>query len=187
MVKGGKVLEVGIGTGKNMPFYPEGPQFSGIDLTPGMLERARKRARQLGLDLELSLGDVQALDFADASFDTVVASFVFCSVPDPRLGLRELGRVVKPEGRILLMEHVRSAKPLLGSLMDLLNPVVVRIVGANINRRTVENARGAGLAIDSVIDLGVGDIFKLITAFRGRPDSGEAGGSAALRLRVDVY
>ncbi len=181
MVKGGKVLEVGIGTGKNMPFYPKGPQYSGIDLTPGMLERARKRARQLGLDLELSLGDVQALDFAEASFDTVVATFVFCSVPDPRLGLRELGRVVKPDGRILLMEHVRSAKPLLGSLMDLLNPVVVRIVGANINRRTMENAHGAGLAIDSVIDLGVGDIFKLITAFRGRPDSGAAGPESLAR------
>ena len=87
LVKGPKVLEVGVGTGKNIPFYPNGLQITGIDLTPGMLERARKRAVDLKLDVDLRIGDVQALDFPDETFDSVVATFVFCSVPDPLLGL----------------------------------------------------------------------------------------------------
>ena len=80
------------------------------------------------------------------------------------LGLRELRRVVQPGGRVLLLEHTRSANPILGTLMDILNSVVVRLIGANINRRTVENVRNAGLQIENVEDLGIGGMFKLITA-----------------------
>ncbi len=112
-----------------------------------MLDIARRRAHGLDLAADLRLGDAQALEFPDASFDTAVATFVFCSVPNPVLGLRELRRVVQPGGQVLLLEHARSASRLLGALMDILNPVVVRLIGANINRRTVENARGAGLQI----------------------------------------
>ena len=166
LVRGPEVLEVGVGTGKNFAFYPDGVRVTGVDLTPGMLDRARKRAAVLNRDVTLLLGDAQNLEFPDSTFDTVVATFVFCSVPDPVLGLRELGRVVKPDGRIFLMEHVRSAKPVVGELMDVLNPVVVRVTGANINRRTVENVRRSGLLIERVEDLGMGDIFKLIIARR---------------------
>jgi ubiquinone/menaquinone biosynthesis C-methylase UbiE len=160
------VLEVGVGTGKNIAFYPEGVRVTGVDLTPGMLDRARKRAAILNREVTLLLGDAQNLDLPDASFDTIVATFVFCSVSDPVLGLRELGRVVKPDGQIFLMEHVRSEKPVVGALMDILNPIVVRVTGANINRRTVENVRRSGLLIERVEDLGMGDIFKLIIARR---------------------
>lgn len=111
-----------------------------------------------------AIGDVQALDFPAASFDTAIATFVFCSVPDPVLGLRELARVVRPGGQVLLLEHMRSAGPLAGALMDVLNPLVVRLMGANINRRTVENVRTAGLCIEHVEDLGWGGIFKLSAA-----------------------
>ena len=166
LVKGPKVLEVGVGTGKNIPFYPNGLQITGIDLTPGMLERARKRAVDLKLDVDLRIGDVQALDFPDETFDSVVATFVFCSVPDPLLGLGQLVRVVKPAGQVILMDHVRSEEPLFGMLMDALNPIVVRITGANINRRTLENVREASLVVDYVEALGMGDIFKLIVAHR---------------------
>ena len=166
LVKGPNVLEVGVGTGKNMPFYPNGLQITGIDLTPGMLDRARIRADDLKLDLNLRIGDVQALDFPDETFDSVVATFVFCSVPDPLLGLDQLVRVVKPAGQVILMDHVRSEQPLFGILMDTLNPIVVRITGANINRRTVENVREASLVIDHVEVLGMGGIFKLIVAHR---------------------
>lgn len=166
LVQGPDVLEVGVGTGKNMPYYPAGMRITAVDLTPAMLARAQKRAAQLNLDVNLQLGDAQALDFPDASFDDVVATFVFCSVPDPVLGLRELARVVKPNGRLLLLEHVRSERPLLGVLMDILNPVVVRMIGANINRRTVGNVRQGGWQAVQVTDLGVGDIFKLIIATR---------------------
>ncbi len=186
MVRGDRILEIGVGTGKNMPYWPkdvqtfapparacpdakrvEGAGVTGIDLTPGMLERAQRRAKALGLNADIRLGDAQVLDFPDASFDTAVATFVFCSVPDPVLGLRELKRVVRPGGQVLLLEHVRAANSILGAVMDAINPLVVRMMGANVNRRTVENVRASGLAVESVEDLGMGGIFKLIAASAG--------------------
>ncbi|HEY3314254.1 MAG TPA: class I SAM-dependent methyltransferase [Bacillota bacterium] len=165
----GEVLEVGVGTGKNMPFYRPGTVVTAIDIAPGMLARARRRLGEAAAPVHLMRADVQALPFADDSFDTVVDTFVFCSVPDPVLGLREIARVCRPDGLVLMMEHVRAVGRITGALMDALNPLVVRVVGANINRRTVENVRLAGLSLVSVEDLGMKGIVKLITA---RPAKG---------------
>lgn len=170
LVDGDKVLEVGVGTGKNMLYYPDNIQVTAIDLSDRMLRQARRRAERLGLDVDLRHMDVQALDFPDGTFDTVVASFVFCSVPDPVLGLRELARVTKPGRQILLLEHVRAENPILGRIMDILNPLVVRIWGANINRRTVENVRRAGLEIETVKCLSGEGIVKLIVAITAQAD-----------------
>ena len=163
-VFGPRVLEVGVGTGKNMSYWPDRVQITAIDLAPGMLTRARRRADQLGLNPDLRLGDVQALDFADATFDTAIATFVFCSVPDPVLGLRELARVVRPGGQILLLEHMRPENQIMAAITDLLNPIVVRLVGANVNRRTLDNARLAGLRLRQVEALAMAGMFKFITA-----------------------
>ncbi|HLF97427.1 MAG TPA: class I SAM-dependent methyltransferase [Methylococcaceae bacterium] len=154
----GRVLEIGVGTGKNLPHYPPGAAVTAVDLSAGMLWRALKRKEQLGAEVSLSQMDAQQLAFPDGSFDAVVGTFVFCSVPDPVAGLRELKRVLKPGGRIFLLEHVRSEQPVLGWCMDRLNPLVVRLVGANINRRTVENCRQAGLLLDSVEELTPGGL-----------------------------
>jgi len=157
-------LEVGVGTGKNIPYYPDGVHVTAIDLSEGMLSRARRLSKTLGLDVDLRQMDAQKLDFPADSFDTVVATFVFCSVPDPVIGLKELGRVCKPDGEIRLIEHMRARSEALGVLMDAANPLVVRTMGPNINRRTVENVTKAGLEIERVEDLSVQGIFKLIIA-----------------------
>jgi phosphatidylethanolamine/phosphatidyl-N-methylethanolamine N-methyltransferase len=163
-VRGPRILEIGVGTGKNLPFYPPEIEITAIDLTPGMLAHARKRAAKLDLNANLQLGDAQTLDFPDDSFDSVIATFVFCSVPDAVLGLREIYRVLKPEGQLYLLEHMRAQNPALGLVMDVINPFVVRMMGANINRRTVENVRAAGFQQMDVTDMAAGGIFKRIIA-----------------------
>lgn len=155
-------LEVGVGTGKNMPYYPPGSHVTAVDLSPSMLGHARRKAARLGIEMDLAEMDVEHLEFGDGAFDWAVATFVFCSAPDPVQGFRELRRVVKPGGRILLLEHVRIDKPVIGRLMDLYNPLAVRITGANVNRQTVANVRGAGLGIRSAEDLVPLGLFKLI-------------------------
>ena len=162
-VQGPRVLEIGVGTGKNMPFYHKGRQITAIDLSPRMLEQAKRRAEREHVEVDLRLGDAQALPFADASFDTVIAPFVFCSVPDPVQGLRDAARVLVPGGQLLLLEHVLSRNVILRPLMQLANPLMVRMSGANMNRETVKNVERAGFAIQRVDDLWV-DIVKFIEA-----------------------
>lgn len=163
-VRGERILEVGVGTGKNMPYHPPKAWVTAVDLSEKMLAQAQERARRLGLKVDLHPMDVQRLDLPDDSFDAAVATFVFCSVPDPVLGLKELARVVRPGGQIILLEHVRAGHPILGRIMDWLNPLVVRVMGANINRRTVENVQKAGLSLQEVKDLASSGIVKLIVS-----------------------
>ena len=119
----GQVLEVGVGTGKNFPYYPEGCEVTAIDFSKGMLAQARKKLSLAKVPITLLEMDAQAMTFPDNAFDTVLATCVFCSVPDPIKGLKEVQRVCKPDGQIILLEHMRSEHPLLGLLMDILNPV----------------------------------------------------------------
>src|SRR5579859_409657 len=162
-VRGPRVLEVGVGTGINMPYYPPGMQLTAIDLSPRMLERARLRAQKLDVVVDLREADAQALPFPGGSFETVVATCVFCSVPDPVLGLRELRRILVLGGQLLLMEHVLSERPIVRQLMQGLNPMVVRMMGANINRETIANVQIAGFHHLEVQNLWL-QIFKAIKA-----------------------
>jgi len=163
----GRILEVGVGTGKNIPHHPRGCPVVGVDFSRKMLERAVRRAQQTRSPVELLWADVQELPFPDNSFDTVVATCVFCSVPDPVRGFQELRRVCKDDGKLLFLEHMRSERPIVGKLMDALNPLIRGLVGVNINRRTLENIRAAGLVIEQVTDL-QSDIVRLIVARPGK-------------------
>ena len=161
--EGEHILEVGIGTGKNLDYYPKNARMTAIDFSEAMLERAKQKSIRKRVDVDLHLMDVESLCFADNCFDTVIGTFVFCSVPSPRKGLRELYRVCKPGGQVLLLEHVLSSKPAIAGIMNLLNPLVVKMVGANINRQTVKNVQASGF--NSVhVDCLSGDIIKLIQA-----------------------
>jgi ubiquinone/menaquinone biosynthesis C-methylase UbiE len=160
---GSRVLEVGVGTGKNVRWYPPDVSVTAVDFSPKMLSRAARRARRQDVRPQLALMDAQALAFADASFDVAVATCVFCSVPDPLLGLQEVRRVLRPDGRLFLLEHVRSGLPGVGRCMDWLNPVAVRMNGVNINRDTVRNVERAGFRLLEVDELFM-DIVKLIVA-----------------------
>lgn len=164
-VRGPRVLEVGVGTGKNLAYHPRGARVTAIDFSPRMLRYARQRAARAGDGVDFCRMDAQYLAFPNDTFDTVAATFVFGSVPDPALGLREVGRVMKPGGRVLLLEYVRSAGPL-GLALDLLNPLALLIYGANVNRRTPQLVQRAGLRLERVENLWR-DVVRLIVASRG--------------------
>ncbi|SHK47595.1 class I SAM-dependent methyltransferase [Rhodothermus profundi] len=169
-VQGPEVLEIGVGTGKNIPFYPSGIRVTAIDLSPRMLERARRRLQSTPeRAVTLLEMDAQALHFEDDRFDEVVATFVFCSVPDPILGLQEALRVTRPGGRLHLLEHMRVRWEWLGRWMDRLDAPVYRLTGVHIARRTVDNVQRAGWALEEVTDLAPGGLVRHIVARKPQP------------------
>lgn len=157
----GKVLEVGIGTGRNIEYYPEDLDITAIDFSEKMLEKAKEKIKKFNKKVNLMQMNAQDLQFPDNTFDTVFTTCVFCSVPDPVTGLKEIRRVCKPTGKIIMIEHVRSEQRVLGLIMDVLNPLVVNTYGANINRRTVENIHKSGYTKVEVTNL-FSDIVKKI-------------------------
>lgn len=142
----GRILEVGVGTGKNLKYYSPKAKVTGIDFSEGMLQKA---ASKKPANVTLAAMDVQNLALSEHNFDYVVTSFVFCSVPDPVLGLKQLRKELKLNGRMIMIEHVKSNIFPLSFLMELFNPVLVGLFGFNINRRTRENILKAGWQIES--------------------------------------
>jgi ubiquinone/menaquinone biosynthesis C-methylase UbiE len=160
----GKVLEVGVGTGKNFPYYPKDVEVIGIDFSKGMLEKAEKRKKELGLEnVKLLLMDVQNLEFEDNTFDTVVSTFVFCTVPDPIKGLKEVYRVLKPGGKAIFLEHMKSESKLLNIPLYLMDPIMRALVGTSMVRETQKNIGKAGFRIEKVENLFF-DIVRFIIA-----------------------
>jgi ubiquinone/menaquinone biosynthesis C-methylase UbiE len=147
----GRVLEVGVGTGLMLPHYGSAvTEVVGIDPSRAMLEQAEAVAHQCAFPVRLESMNVEKLRCAAASFDTVVAAFVFCSVNNPRQGLAECRRVLRPGGRLILLEHVRSRKGWLALALTALNPVTVFLLGDHLTRDTVALAHDAGFRIDQV-------------------------------------
>lgn len=185
-VDGALVLEVGVGTGKNIPYHRGDARTVAMDISPRMLRRAARRAERLDRHVDLVLADAQHLPFRDSAFDAAADTFVFCSVPDPIAGLQEVRRVVRDGGRVHLLEHVRAPNPVVGRLMDLANPIAVRMSGANINRDTVSNVERAGIALDEVESRGLGIIKLIRGSAGGRPSSQGERESLAQEVKNDV-
>ena len=138
----GIVLEVGFGTGNNFKDHPKGSYVVASDASRGMLRQAKQKNRPRNADVEILAENVQNLSFGNESFDVIFSSLVFCAVADPVKGLLEMRRVLKKNGVLLMLEHVRSQNSLFGYAMDMLNPLFSCF--DNINRDTVANLRKAG-------------------------------------------
>ncbi len=146
----GDVLELAIGTGRNLAFYPAGVQLTGVELSPAMLEIARRRAERLRREVDLRVGDAEALDFADQGFDTVTATLALCSIPDPRRAVAEAKRVLRPGGRLVLLEHVRSPVAAVRAGQRLLDPLFVRFEADHLLREPLDYLNGAGFVVESL-------------------------------------
>jgi len=159
----GKILEIGVGTGSSFQDYPPGVPIVGVDISQEMLRRAQEKRDSYNRKIELRTEDVQKLSFDDEAFDTIFSSWVFCSVTDPAKGLSEVRRVLKKDGQLLMLEHVRSKSRILGWLMDKLNPFVSRLGLGDINRDTVQYLRQAGFKIEKEQNIAY-DVVKAIVA-----------------------
>jgi ubiquinone/menaquinone biosynthesis C-methylase UbiE len=172
----GRVLEIAAGTGKNLRYYPRSCQLTAVDLSPRMLEVARKRADRLGLHIPFLVMDAEALAFPDQSFDTVVSSLSVCTFPDPVAALREMARVCRADGRILLLEHGRSDREWLGRWQDRRADRYAEYLGCRWNREPLDLVRQAGLTLLAVRRAFFG-IFHVLEAMpSGTPPAALASG-----------
>jgi ubiquinone/menaquinone biosynthesis C-methylase UbiE len=147
----GDVLEIAVGTARNLEHYPDGVRLTGIELSPEMTELGRKRAQELGREIDLRVGDAEKLDFADESFDTVVCTYGLCTIPDDAAAIREARRVLRPGGKLLLAEHVRSPNPVVRTIQRLIDPLAHRFGGDHLLREPLEALAAEDFAVDDVV------------------------------------
>ena len=146
----GDVLEIAVGTGRNLEYYPPDVRLTGIDLSASMLSIARQRADQLGRQVDLRVGDAQALEFADETFDTVVFTLSLCSIPDDRNAVAEARRVLRAGGRLRLMEHVASPIRVVRAVQRLLDGITVRTEGDHLVREPLVALNAVGFEVEQV-------------------------------------
>ncbi|MFP5284008.1 MAG: class I SAM-dependent methyltransferase [Actinomycetes bacterium] len=175
----GHTLEVGIGTGLNLPHYPTGVRLTGLDWSPGMLALAGRRAGRLGRRVTLVQGDARTLPYADAGFDTVVATFVLCGVPEEGAVLREMVRVLRPGGRLLLADHVASSFAPLLALQAAADLASVPLQGEHFRRRPVLRLPGLGLRIEEQQRFRLGLVERVVAV---RPSEPREEGAQAVSL-----
>jgi len=144
----GEVLEVAVGTGRNLPFYPKEVRLTGVELSPAMLEVARARAQELGVEADLRVGDAQALPFPDDAFDTVVMMLSLCTIPDDRRAVAEASRVLKTDGHLLLLEHVRSPVLPVRAVQRVLDPLFARFQADHLLREPLDHLQDASLEVE---------------------------------------
>lgn len=159
----GDVLEIAAGTGRNLEHYPDDVRLTATELSPAMLEIARERARTVGRDVDLRVGDAQALEFPDESFDTVVTTLSLCTIPDHRAAVAEVKRVLRPGGRFVFMEHVRSPVAAVRLGQRLLEPLALRFEHDHLLREPLEPLHAEGFTIEhlersklGIVERGIG-------------------------------
>ena len=158
----GDVLEIAIGTGRNLPFYPPDVRLTGIDASSAMLAIARTRAEEMRRQIDLRVGDAQSLEFPAAVFDTVVCTLALCTIPDPTRAVAEAARVLRPGGQLLLLEHVRSPLLPVRALEWILEPLSVRYEADHLLREPLTYVAAAGLRVERLERSGWGIIERLV-------------------------
>lgn len=159
----GEVLEIAAGTARNLPLYPPEVQVTGIELSPEMAALGRRRAEELRRRIDLRVGDAERLEFPDASFDTVVCTYGLCTIPDDGAAIREAKRVLRPGGRVLLAEHVRSPNPIVRAIQRALEPLAHRFGGDHLLREPLDHLVAEGFEIAEVERLKAGYV-ELVSA-----------------------
>jgi ubiquinone/menaquinone biosynthesis C-methylase UbiE len=144
----GDVLELAAGTARNLEHYPPGVKITAVELSPEMLAIGRKRAGDLGREAELRIGDVQDLEFPDESFDTVVCTLGLCTIPDPRKAINEAHRVLRPGGKLILLEHVRSPSLPVRTIERALEPLSVRFQADHLTREPLDYLNAEGFEVE---------------------------------------
>ena len=152
----GDVLEVAIGTGLNLEHYPPEARLTGVELSPEMMKIARSRATELPRTIDLREGDAHRLDFPDDSFDTVVATFSLCAIPDERQAVSEMKRVLRPGGLLLLADHIASPNRIGRGVQWLMERATIPFGGEHFRRRPSKTVKEAGLAIERQERFGLG-------------------------------
>jgi ubiquinone/menaquinone biosynthesis C-methylase UbiE len=157
----GRILDVAIGTGRNLPHYPPEATVTGIDLSPAMLEVARQRAADLGIDLDLRTGRAEHLPFADNTYDTVVCAISLCTIPEPAAAIAEMHRVLVPGGHLLLIDHIGSSWPPIFAAQWLLERITIPVAGEHFTRRQLPLVKAAGFDLVEVERLKAGTIERI--------------------------
>ena len=146
----GEVLEIAVGTGRNIPLYPTDVRVTAVELSPQMLALAEARTKELGADVDLRLGDAQALDFEDARFDTVLITFALCTIPDDRRAAEEAFRVLRPGGQLVAVEHVRSPVRAVRVAQRAIDPLSVRFGADHLVREPLDYLPDVGFQVEEV-------------------------------------
>ena len=162
----GKTLEVAIGTGLNIASYPPGVELVGLDLSPEMLALARQRAEELGRDVDLRVGDAHALPFDAGTFDAVVCTYSLCNIPDPRSAVAEMKRVLRPGGRLLLVDHIGSDRRPILWIQKAIEFFSIRSEGEHMTRRSLGHVAAEGFDVVESDRMGPGRIVERILALK---------------------
>ena len=158
----GEVLEIAVGSGRNLAVYPKGASLTAVEFSPEMLKLAKRRAAEIGTDVDLRLGDAQALEFPDESFDTVICTLALCTIPDPGKAVGEAYRVLRPGGQFRAIEHVRSPSLLVRGVQRAIDPLSVRFAADHVVREPLDYLRPAGFEIQHLERSKIGIVERVV-------------------------